>query len=171
MVQVGVDIELAKTALDQGELVGIPTETVYGLAGNALCPKTVAKIFLVKKRPSFDPLIVHVSSTEYLSKIVEEVPENASMLMDRFWPGPLTLVLPKKSIIPDLVTSGLQTVAVRNPNHPLTLQLLNQLDYPLASPSANPFGYVSPHHCSTRGQPTWKSNPLHPGRWPMQYRN
>jgi len=144
MATIGTNINLAQKELNQSNLVGIPTETVYGLAGNALDPKVVAKIFEVKKRPSFDPLIVHVRSMEYLNQIVESIPSKAERLMKAFWPGPLTLVLPKKELIPDLVTSGLPTVAVRIPNHRLTLQLLAQLDFPLASPSANPFGYVSP---------------------------
>jgi len=104
----------------------------------------VAKIFLVKNRPAFDPLIVHIPSFQYLNTIVAKVPDKAKQLASHFWPGPLTLILDRKDVIPDLVTSGLSTVAVRVPNHPLTLKLLNQLDYPLASPSANPFGYLSP---------------------------
>lgn len=130
--------------LKQGELVAIPTETVYGLAGNALDEKAVAKIFDVKNRPSFDPLIVHVDSLEKAKEYVAHFPPMAEVLAQKFWAGPLTLLLPKKKIIPDLVTSGLPNVAVRIPNHPLTLELLKQLDFPLAAPSANPFGYLSP---------------------------
>jgi L-threonylcarbamoyladenylate synthase len=144
MALIGSDINRASRELDKGNLVGIPTETVYGLAGNALDPKVVAKIFSVKKRPTFDPLIVHIPSLQFLNTIVTEIPEKAERLAKHFWPGPITLVLPRKDLVPDLITSGLSTVAVRVPNHPLTLKLLNQLDYPLASPSANPFGYISP---------------------------
>lgn len=141
---IGGDITQAKQLLDTNHVIGIPTETVYGLAGNAFDVKAVAKIFEVKKRPSFDPLIVHTYSIEALKEFVTEIPEQALLLARAFWPGPLTLLLPKKNNIPDLVTSGLERVAVRIPNHPLTLDLLKSLDYPLAAPSANPFGYISP---------------------------
>jgi len=141
---IGKDILAAKGFLYSGEVVAIPTETVYGLAGNALNEDAVLKIFKVKDRPHFDPLIVHTFSKEQIKKYVEEIPEKAQILMNRFMPGPLTLLLKKKKVIPDLVTSGLDTVAIRVPNHPLTLQLLEQLDFPLAAPSANPFGYISP---------------------------
>ena len=124
--------------------MAIPTETVYGLAGNALSTDAVTKIFEVKNRPFFDPLIVHVSSWNQVPRYASDIPEKAVLLADRFWPGPLTLLLPKKEIIPDLVTAGLDRVGLRCPNHSLTLNLLNQLDFPLAAPSANPFGYVSP---------------------------
>ena len=122
----------------------MPTETVYGLAGNALDPDAVLTIFRVKNRPSFDPLIVHIDSLDKLDQFVTKVPEAARRLAEAFWPGPLTLLLPKRALIPDLVTAGLPTVAVRIPNHPLTLELLRSLDFPLAAPSANPFGYISP---------------------------
>jgi L-threonylcarbamoyladenylate synthase len=141
---IGKDIGLAEAFLQKGQLVAIPTETVYGLGGNALDEKSVLSIFEVKNRPSFDPLIVHTDSLEKLSQWVVEIPEMAFALAAAFWPGPLTLLLPKKSSIPDLVTSGLDTVAVRIPDHPLTLELLRRLDFPLAAPSANPFGYISP---------------------------
>lgn len=144
MAVIGTDISKAVDILNRGNVVGVPTETVYGLAGNALNASAVAKIFEVKKRPSFDPLIVHVPDFNNLESIVREIPQTALALAQEFWPGPLTLVLPRKEIIPDLVTSGLDTVAVRVPNHPLALELLNRLDFPLACPSANPFGYVSP---------------------------
>lgn len=144
MATIGVDIAEAKQHLEAGELVAIPTETVYGLAANALNEEAVAKIFKAKNRPSFDPLIVHTNSIEKVERVVEEIPANAIKLVQTFWPGPLTILLKKKSIVPDLVTSGLDSVAVRIPSHPLTLELLSQLDFPLAAPSANPFGYVSP---------------------------
>jgi L-threonylcarbamoyladenylate synthase len=137
-------IELAEKLLREGNLVAIPTETVYGLAANALDIKAVAKIFEAKNRPTFDPLIIHTDSIEKIKSWVTDFPEKAQQLAQHFWPGSLTLLLPKAAIIPDLVTSGLDRVAVRIPNHPLTLSLLEKLDFPLAAPSANPFGYISP---------------------------
>lgn len=144
MAEIGIDIEKAAQLLKQDELVAIPTETVYGLAGNALHKNSVTKIFSVKDRPQFDPLIVHVADLTQAKDFVVEIPEQAQLLADEFWPGPLTLVLKKKKIIPDLVTSGLDTVGIRCPNHSLTQRLLRNLSFPLAAPSANPFGYVSP---------------------------
>jgi L-threonylcarbamoyladenylate synthase len=148
MATISQDISEAKTLLQQGQLVGIPTETVYGLAGNALNPDAVALIFAAKNRPDFDPLIVHTSSMERVQEFVIEIPFPLDLLASKFWPGPLTLLLPKKEIVPDLVTSGLDTVAVRIPSHPLTNKLLSELDFPLAAPSANPFGYISPTQAS-----------------------
>lgn len=142
--KVGTDIAFAYERLQGGGLVGIPTETVYGLAANALDERAVAGIFEAKQRPTFDPLIVHVAHLDDLFKYVNKVPLTARELAEAFWPGPLTLVLEKQSTIPDLVTAGHPTVAVRIPNHPLTLDLLEAADFPLAAPSANPFGYVSP---------------------------
>ncbi|KYG85817.1 translation factor (SUA5) [Roseivirga seohaensis] len=144
MAIIGVDISAAKSILEQGDLVAIPTETVYGLAGNAFNIDAVAKIFKTKNRPTFDPLIVHVNSLERLSEFTEKLPEKAVQLTNAFWPGPLTILLKKKAIISDLVTAGLDTVAVRMPRHELTRELLKGLDFPLAAPSANPFGYISP---------------------------
>lgn len=141
---IGTSIDEAKQLLTAGEVVGIPTETVYGLAGNALSPDAVLKIFEAKQRPHFDPLIVHVHSIAEVTKYAVEIPAKAQALMQCFMPGPLTVLLKKQSIIPDLVTSGLDTVAIRVPQHPLALQLLQQLTFPLAAPSANPFGYISP---------------------------
>ncbi|MCB0650885.1 MAG: threonylcarbamoyl-AMP synthase [Saprospiraceae bacterium] len=141
---IGNDIQQAKFLLRKGEVVGIPTETVYGLAANAFDEMAVAKIFAVKNRPSFDPLILHTSSLESMDEFVMEIPEKARRLAASFMPGPLTLLLPKKAIVPDIVTSGLPRVAIRIPFHPLTLELLRTLDFPLAAPSANPFGYISP---------------------------
>jgi len=144
MAIVGKDILKAKEYLDRSELVAIPTETVYGLAGNCLDVKAITSIFETKSRPYFDPLIAHFSSASQVKRYVKEFPEIAEKLAKKFWPGPLTLILKKKDTIPDIVTSGLDSVAVRVPNHPLTLKLLKKLNYPLAAPSANPFGYVSP---------------------------
>ena len=144
MARIGTDINYAIELLNRQELVGIPTETVYGLAGNAYSASTVANIFKVKERPSFDPLIVHTSAQHRIHEFVLDIPEKAEILAREFWPGPLTLILKKKLIIPDLVTSGLDTVAVRVPNHPFSLKLLESIEFPLAAPSANPFGYVSP---------------------------
>lgn len=144
MATIGKDIQRAIELLQAGELVAIPTETVYGLAGNALNATSVAKIFSVKERPSFDPLIVHVADSMSIDQWAFSIPDKARKLADKFWPGPLTLLLPRKSIIPDLVTSGLDTVGLRCPDHPLTRQLLKSLLFPLAAPSANPFGYISP---------------------------
>lgn len=144
MAELGQDIAKAKELLERGELVAIPTETVYGLAGNALNPDAVASIFETKNRPSFDPLIIHTHSVDRVGDFVAEFPEELKKLAQAFWPGPLTLLLPRKAIIPDLVTSGLDRVAVRVPHHSLTQSLLANLDFPLAAPSANPFGYISP---------------------------
>lgn len=144
MAIISTDVSKAASLLTKGEVVSIPTETVYGLAANALNDLAVTKIFEAKNRPSFDPLIVHIKELSELKKYVAEIPTKAKQLAEKFWPGPLTLVLPKKNIIPDLTTSGLSTVGVRVPNHPITQNLLSQLDFPLAAPSANPFGYVSP---------------------------
>jgi L-threonylcarbamoyladenylate synthase len=144
VAEVGKNIASAKRLLDANKLVGIPTETVYGLAGNAFNEAAVLEIFKVKQRPSFDPLIVHASNLDQIRSFVKEIPAQAESLVNELWPGPLTVLLKKNPEIPDLVTSGLDTVAVRIPRHPLTLSLLNSLDYPLAAPSANPFGYISP---------------------------
>lgn len=141
---IGKDIAYAASLLAEGKLVAIPTETVYGLAGNAYLPDSVAAIFKVKQRPQFDPLILHTDTLEKIEKLVGEFPPEASILAKALWPGPLTLVLPRAPHIHDLVTSGLDTVAVRIPAHPMTLSLLSQLEFPVAAPSANPFTYISP---------------------------
>ena len=144
MAAIGIDILHAQRLLEASDVVAVPTETVYGLAGNAYDEAAVCKIFRVKQRPRFDPLIVHASSLEQIQGFVKQLPVKALQLAERFWPGPLTLVLAKAPIIPGLVTAGLPSVAVRIPQHALTLQLLQQLAFPLAAPSANPFGYISP---------------------------
>ena len=138
------DIQKAVALLINEQLVAIPTETVYGLAGNIFSEKAIKSIFSTKKRPFFNPLIVHIPSIDSLSDIVTHVPEKAKLLAAAFWPGSLTLVLKKSNKIPDLITAGKDTVAVRVPNHPVTLELLKQLPFPLAAPSANPFGSISP---------------------------
>lgn len=130
--------------LESGNVVGIPTETVYGLAANALNEEAITKIFKIKNRPFFDPLIIHLKNAEEVEKYVSQFPAKARKLAASFWPGPLTLILPKNQNIPDMATSGLSYVGLRVPDHPLTLELLSRLDFPLAAPSANPFGYVSP---------------------------
>lgn len=148
MAEIGKDIQLAADLLKSGQLIGMPTETVYGLAGNATNEQAILEIFKVKNRPKFDPLIAHTNSLEKIEQFVQSIPPKALQLANTFWPGPLTLLLDKQPHVPDLLTSGLNRVAVRIPSHPLTLQLLEQLDFPLAAPSANPFGYVSPTKAS-----------------------
>lgn len=138
------DIILAAELLRKGQLVAIPTETVYGLGANALDVTAAAAIFKAKNRPSFDPLIIHQSSAERLFQYAINIPPAARRLAKHCWPGPLTLVLDKSAAVPDLVTAGLATVAMRVPDHALTQVLLNGLDFPVAAPSANPFGFVSP---------------------------
>ncbi len=144
MADKGTDLEKAKAILTRGDLVAIPTETVYGLAANALDADAVAKIFSVKNRPDFDPLIVHVPDLDAVDLYVEFIPLKARRLANLNWPGPLTLILQKRNSIPDIVTSGMDTVGIRCPDHVLTRDLLRALPFPLAAPSANPFGYVSP---------------------------
>jgi L-threonylcarbamoyladenylate synthase len=138
------ELNTAVKALINNEIVAIPTETVYGLAGNAFCESAIKKIFDLKKRPLYNPLIVHIKSASFLNTVALDIPDLAFKLAEEFWPGSLSLVLKKQTNIPDLVTAGKETVAVRVPNHPLTLSLLEKLDFPLAAPSANPFGSISP---------------------------
>lgn len=138
------DVQHAARVLRDGGLVAFATETVYGLGANALDVRTVARIFAAKQRPEFDPLIVHVADRSQVGELVAEVPALAQRLMDRFWPGPLTLVLPKREIIPDLVTAGLTDVGIRLPAHSLAQQFLRACGVPVAAPSANPFGGISP---------------------------
>ena len=144
MIEISTDISKAKKILENNELVAIPTETVYGLAGNIYSEEAIKKIFETKKRPFFNPLIVHINSKDLLDTVATEIPEKAQKLATAFWPGSLTLVLKKKNNIPDLITAGKDSVAVRVPNHPMTLALLQSLNFPLAAPSANPFGSISP---------------------------
>ena len=136
--------ERAAEILRDGGLVALPTETVYGLGANALDPMAVARIFAAKERPFFDPLIVHLPDLDWLPRITRNIPRVAMQLAERFWPGPLTIVVPKTDAIPDLVTSGMPSVAVRIPDHPLTRQVIRLANVPIAAPSANPFGRLSP---------------------------
>ena len=144
---ISTDRDAAVELLRKGELVALPTETVYGLAAKALNPIAVAKIFEAKERPRFDPLIVHLPNRDWLGRIVA-VPAGDRQLIgklaDKFWPGPLTIVLPKREIVPDIITAGLETVAVRLSAHPVFAEIVGELDEPLAAPSANRFGHVSP---------------------------
>lgn len=140
-------VRRAAALLRDGEPVALPTETVYGLAANAMDPMAVARVFAAKDRPEFDPLIVHLPSREALEEVAE-VPDELRPAVEKltraFWPGPLTLVLPKKACIPDLVTSGLSTVAVRVPAGPIARRVMRECGFPLAAPSANRFGRISP---------------------------
>ncbi|MEO8099538.1 MAG: L-threonylcarbamoyladenylate synthase [Acidobacteriota bacterium] len=137
-------ISEAARLLRAGNVVAFPTETVYGLGANALDAAAVAKVYALKGRPSTSPLIVHVASIEMARSIVAEWPDRAEELARRWWPGPLTMVLPKKAIIPDIVTAGLQTVGVRMPAHPVALALIKEAEVPLAAPSANRYMGISP---------------------------
>lgn len=138
------DIEKAVDALNSGETVAIPTETVYGLAANAFDEIAIKKVYEIKGRPFYNPLIVHIKSLDYLGVIAKDIPDMAIVLAEKFWPGPLTLLLNKTDLIPNIVTAGNSTVAVRIPNHKIALDLLREIDFPLAAPSANPFGSISP---------------------------
>jgi L-threonylcarbamoyladenylate synthase len=137
-------IDEAAAVLRRGGLVAFPTETVYGLGAHAFNPRAVARVFEVKARPSFDPLIVHLASATELARVSPTDDPRAAVLAARFWPGPLTLVLPRHPEVPDLVTAGLDTVGVRVPAHPAARRLITAAGTPVAAPSANPFGYVSP---------------------------
>ena len=134
----------AARLLKDGEVVAIPTETVYGLAGNAFEPKALAKIFAAKERPTFDPLIVHIADIAQLTDIAKDIPDSAYRLAEAYWPGPMTIILPKKDCIPDLCTSALPSVAVRFPSHPIAQAIIKESGLPLAAPSANLFKHVSP---------------------------
>jgi L-threonylcarbamoyladenylate synthase len=142
--QTAENIRLAAEALRRGELIGMPTETVYGLAGVASNPEAIRRIYEAKGRPSENPLIVHVSSVPQVATVAREIPDLAIALGEAFWPGPLTLVLPKRGSIPDEVTGGRDTVAVRVPDHSVAIALIEAADRPLAAPSANTFMRLSP---------------------------
>lgn len=138
------NIRKASEIIKRGGLVAFPTETVYGLGADALNPIAVARIFEAKDRPSFDPLIVHISSLAELDRLVRNPDEKALKFAGKIWPGPLTIVLRKSDAVPDIVTAGLPTVAVRIPANQIALELIRQSGRPVAAPSANPFGYISP---------------------------
>ena len=138
------DIRTAAAILQAGGLVGIPTETVYGLGANGLSSAAVGKIFAAKGRPQDNPLILHVPDASWLARYCREVPDSAYTLAARFWPGPLTMILPRKDVVPDAVTAGLDTVGVRCPNHPVTLAIIRAADVPVAAPSGNTSGRPSP---------------------------
>ena len=138
------DIRTAAAILQAGGLVGIPTETVYGLGANGLSSAAVGKIFAAKGRPQDNPLILHVPDASWLARYCREVPDSAYTLAERFWPGPLTMILPRKDVVPDAVTAGLDTVGVRCPNHPVTLAIIRAADVPVAAPSGNTSGRPSP---------------------------
>ncbi len=138
------NIERAADIIRSGGLVSFPTETVYGLGADAMDPVAVARIFRVKGRPVFDPLIVHLGDLNDLEAVASGISPVSWRLAERFWPGPLTLVLPKSERVPDIVTSGLSTVACRVPSHPVARKLIRLSGRLIAAPSANPFGYLSP---------------------------
>ena len=141
---IGSDLSKAASLLSNGELVAIPTETVYGLAANALNPEAVVEIYRVKNRPSFNPLILHIGDVSEVDKYASHIPELARTLMRVFWPGSLSILLHKSENVPDLITAGSPKVVLRMPNHSTTLKLLKRLDFPLAAPSANISNTVSP---------------------------
>lgn len=141
-------IKIAAEYIKKGKVVAFPTETVYGLGANALNPNAVARIFELKERPSFDPLIVHIADISQIDKIAIINDERIYDIANKFWPGPLTIILPKRSIIPDIVTSGLPTVGIRIPNNPIALELIRNSECPIAAPSANKFGKISPTKAS-----------------------
>jgi L-threonylcarbamoyladenylate synthase len=138
------DLERAAKAIRDGLLVAIPTETVYGLGANAWDTRALARVFEAKNRPSFDPLIVHVAEPGDAAQVADLTVPHARLLMEHFWPGPLTLVLPKRDRVPDLATSGLPSVAVRCPANLVAREIIRRSGVPIAAPSANPFGYLSP---------------------------
>lgn len=137
-------LDRAAAILRAGGLVALPTETVYGLGANALDPAAVERIFAAKSRPAWDPVIVHIASEAMLSGLVKDVPETARRLTRAFWPGPLTLLLPRTAAVPDAVTAGRPLVGVRMPSHPVALELIRRAGVPVAAPSANRFGHISP---------------------------
>lgn len=154
----GTDIDKAAALLREGKLVVFPTETVYGLGGNAMDALAVARIFALKERPNFDPLIVHISSLDQMERLFKApIDPRVYVLAKAFWPGPLTIVYNKQAEVPDLITSGLDTVAVRMPSHPIALELIRKAGVPVAAPSANKFGCLSP----TRASHVIKQN-MHP---------
>ena len=144
MIKIGKDINYAVNKLKDGGIVGIPTETVYGLGCNALNESSVKKIFKLKNRPKNDPIICHTNSIKKIIKYIEHLPKNAEILARKFWPGPLTILFRKNKLIPDIITSKSEYVGFRIPNNKITLSVLDKLDFPIAAPSANKFEYISP---------------------------
>ena len=145
MIKTGTDIEFAAKCIAEGNLVAFPTETVYGLGADAFNPFAVARIFEVKQRPTFDPLIVHISEMSQINDLYDsDISDMVYALAQAFWPGPLTIVHPKSDRVPDIVTAGLNTVAVRMPSHPIAMELIRLAQTPIAAPSANRFGQLSP---------------------------
>lgn len=144
MTEIIKDIKTAVREIKQGNVIALPTETVYGLGANALNPEAVIKIFAIKERPVFNPLIVHIDSAEKIKNIAKSVPEDVYKIAEKFSPGPVTFVLKKKKIIPDIVTAGLDSVAVRIPSHKLFQEVIKLCGLPVAAPSANMFGHISP---------------------------
>jgi L-threonylcarbamoyladenylate synthase len=142
--EAGEALERAAGILRAGGLVALPTETVYGLGANALDGAAVERIFAAKSRPAWDPVIVHVASRAMMEGLVETIPEKARRLIEEFWPGPLTLLLPRSRAVPDVVTAGRPLVGVRTPSHPVALELIGRAGVPVAAPSANRFGHISP---------------------------
>ncbi len=143
------NVELAARLIQAGEVVAIPTETVYGLGANALDPIAAAKIFELKSRPKFDPLIVHVADFDTVEMLAAEIPAAARQLAEQFWPGPLTMVLPKRPLVPDIVTSGLPSVAVRQPDSAVTLELIRAAECPDRRPECQPIRSNQPNHGRT----------------------
>jgi len=141
---IGTSVATAAHGLQPGEVVAIPTETEISLAACMFDEEAVQKIFTVKQRPGSNPLIIHVPDLKSLEPLVSSIPPVAMELAAACWPGPLTMIFSKSMLVPDIVTGGQQTVAIRIPSHPLTLELLQQLEFPLAAPSANKFNYISP---------------------------
>ena len=158
-------IRQAADILRAGGLVAFPTETVYGLGGNGLDPEACRSIYLAKGRPSDNPLILHISQLSELRPIVREISQTAQVLMEAFWPGPLTLIFPKTDIVPDAATGGLDTVAVRFPSHPVAMALIRAAGLPIAAPSANLSGKPSPTLPWEHGRPGW-SRPSAAPPWP-----
>jgi len=143
-MSISEQIIIAAQHIREGKLVAFPTETVYGLGANALDAHAVARIFELKERPAFDPLIVHIADFKDIERLTNINDARVKMLCDQFWPGPLTIILPKSSLVPDIVTSGLETVGIRMPDHPVALELIRLSGCPIAAPSANKFGQLSP---------------------------
>lgn len=141
---ISTDISQGARLIQQGKVVAFPTETVYGLGADALNPQAVAQIFEFKERPSFDPLIVHIADLAELDRLTSNSDPRVLQIAEKFWPGPLTMILPKSEIVPDLVTSGLPTVGIRMPANPVAIELIQKSGCPLAAPSANKFGRISP---------------------------